>query len=193
MSPPPIAIAIAMLLFAAPLVAADASKDRPAGKSAKATKQGDAPALREAGWLQSIRLEPHGVRVTAKLDTGAKSSAIHATDVELFERAGVERVKFSLFQEHTDQDGTKVTYDLPVEGKVRIKRTSDKSPEERITVRLSFCIDGELMDAEFSLDDRSNLNYPVLLGREFLKHHFTVSSASTFVFSHDCPATADEN
>lgn len=167
-----------------------AATDEPDRAKPERSAQGEAPALREAGWLQSIRLEPHGVRVTAKLDTGAKSSAIHATDVELFERGGVERVKFSLFQKHTDQDGTKITYDLPIAGKVRIKRAAEKVTDDRITVRLSFCIDGELMDAEFSLDDRSNLNYPVLLGREFLAQHFLVNSAKTFVFGHDCPQPA---
>jgi hypothetical protein len=170
-----------------------AATDEPDRAKSKRSAQGDAPALREAGWLQSIRLEPHRVRVTAKLDTGAKSSAIHAVDVERFERGGVERVKFSLFQKHTDQDGTKITYDLPIVGKVRIKRAAEKVTDERITVRLSFCIDGELMDAKFSLDDRSNLNYPVLLGREFLKEHFLVDSSKTFVFPSECPAASDKN
>jgi hypothetical protein len=145
--------------------------------------------LREAGWLQSIRLEPYRVRVTAKLDTGAKSSAVHALDVERFERAGVERVRFSLFTDHTEQAGDKLTYDLPIEGKVRIKRAPGKPLEERVTVRLSFCLDGELMDAEFSLDNRANLNYPVLLGREFLREHFVVNSAETFVLPYDCPSS----
>jgi hypothetical protein len=174
------------------LLAGTAAAGGESGKS-KARARGEAPALREAGWLQSIRLEPHGVRVTAKLDTGAKSSAIHATDVERFERGGVERVKFALFQEHPEQDGAKVTYDLPIVGTVRIKRAAEKATEERITVRLSFCIDGELMDAKFSLDDRSNLNYPVLLGREFLKEHFVVDSSKTFVFPYECPAASDKN
>jgi hypothetical protein len=149
--------------------------------------------LREAGWLQSIRLEPHGVRVTAKLDTGAKSSAIHAVDVERFERGGVERVTFSLFDNHREQDGAKLTYDLPIEGKVRIKRSPGKPPEERVTVRLAFCIDGERMDALFSLDNRSNLNYPVLLGREFLKDHFLVNSAETFLLGYACPSRKDKD
>lgn len=147
--------------------------------------------LREAGWLQSIRLEPHRVRVTAKLDTGAKSSALHAIEVKRFERGGVERVSFSLYKNHTEQSGPKLTYDLPIEGEVRIKRSPGKPPEERIKVKLTFCIDGEPMDAEFSLDDRSNLNYPVLLGRDFLEHHFTVNSAKTFVFRYDCPPRPD--
>jgi hypothetical protein len=150
-----------------------------------------ADGLREAGWLQSIRLEPHRVRVTAKLDTGAKSSAIHATDVERFGRGGVERVRFSLFKDHTEQDGAKLTYDLPIEGEVRIKRSAGKPPEERITVRLTFCIDGEVMDAVFSLDNRSNFNYPVLLGREFLQDHFVVNSAKKFVYPYDCPSSKD--
>jgi hypothetical protein len=147
-----------------------------------------ADGLREAGWLQSIRLEPYGVRLTAKLDTGAKSSAIHAVDVEHFERNGVDRVRFSLYQDHAKQSGTKLTYDLPIEGSVRIKRNPGGPLDERLAVRLGFCIDGEAMEATFSLDDRSNLNYPVLLGREFLQDHFVVNAGKTFVFRYDCPS-----
>lgn len=157
--------------------------------AAMSATEGTSQGLREAGWLQSVRLEPHRVRVTAKLDTGAKSSAIHAVDVERFERAGVERVRFSLFTDHTEQSGDKLTYDLPITGKVRIKRAPGKPPQERVTVRLSFCLDGELLDAEVSLDNRANLNYPVLLGREFLREHFLVNSAETFLLPYDCPSS----
>jgi hypothetical protein len=175
---------LALLLFLPIVVFADDPKPVPE------TPQRD-DGLREAGWLQSIRLEPYRVRVTAKLDTGAKSSAIHAADVERFERGGVERVRFSLYKDHTEQDGAKLTYDLPIVGEVRIKRSAGKPPEERIMVRLSFCIDGEVMDGEFSLDNRSNFNYPVLLGREFLQDHFVVNSAKKFVYPYDCPSSKD--
>ena len=179
--------ALALLLL--PVFAGAAEADeKPSAPTPTALRE---DGLREAGWLQSIRLEPHRVRVTAKLDTGAKSSAIHATDIERFERGGVERVKFSLYQDHTEQDGSKLIYDVPIDGEVRIKRSPGKPPEERITVKLSFCIDGELMDAKFSLDNRANLNYPVLLGRRFLKDHFVVNSAETFVFPYDCPSTKE--
>jgi hypothetical protein len=175
---------LAILLLLPCVASADHHKSAP-----EAPQRDD--GLREAGWLQSIRLEPYRVRVTAKLDTGAKSNAIHATDVERFERAGVERVRFSLYKDHTGQDGAKLTYDVPIAGDVRIKRSAGKPPEERITVRLSFCINGEVMDAEFSLDNRSNFNYPVLLGREFLQEHFVVNSAKKFVYPYDCPSSKD--
>lgn len=146
---------------------------------------------REAGWLQSIRLEPHRVRITAKLDTGAKSSAIHATELEYFERNGIERVRFSLYKDHTEQAGPKLTYDLPIKDRVHIKHQDGSALQERVTVRLSFCIDGELMEAEFSLDDRTHFNYPVLLGRDFLRKRFVVDPAKTFVFRYDCPSGRD--
>ncbi len=150
-----------------------------------------ADGLREAGWLQSIRLEPYGVRVTAKLDTGAKSSTIHAVDVERFERNGVKRVKFSLYKDHAGQDGPKITYDLPIAGDVRIKRGVGEPSAERVTVKLRFCVDGEVMDARFSLDNRVHFNYPVLLGRELLKEHFVVNPGKTFLLPYDCPSGKD--
>jgi hypothetical protein len=148
---------------------------------------GAAEAPTEVGWLQSIRLEPYRVRVTARVDTGAKSSSIHAEDVERFTRNGVERVRFSLYKEHDEQQGPKLTYDLPVKRLVRIKRDDDLPPDERVTVMLAFCIAGQVMRAEFNLNDRSNLHYPVLLGRRFLAGHFVVNPAETFVLGYACP------
>jgi len=180
----PIVVALMLPCIVVASIASAADKSTSKGAVRK-------DGLREAGWLQSVRLEPYGVRVTAKLDTGAKSSAIHAVDVERFERNGRKRVRFSLYQDHTAQSGTKLTYDLPIAGEVRIKRSPGKPPEERLTVKLSFCVDGEVMEGKFSLDNRANLNYPVLLGREFLKDHFVVNPGKTFVFGYDCPAGKD--
>ncbi len=143
--------------------------------------------LREAGWLQSVRLEPHRVRLTAKLDTGAKSNAMHARDLELFTQAGVRRVRFSLFDEHVEQSGTKLTYDLPVKRTIRVKRRGDLPSDERVTVQMSFCLDGKVEQAELGLYDRSNFNYPILLGRKFLAGRFVVNAAETFMLGYACP------
>ena len=175
---PHLAIPLALILFA---------NAAAGGKPALGTAVRE-DGLREAGWLQSIRLEPHRVRVTAKLDTGAKSSAIHAVDVERFERNGIERVRFSLYKDHTEQSGPKLTYDLPIEDVVQIKGKDAESLDQRWTVKLSFCIDGEVMEALFSLDDRAHFNYPVLLGRDFLRKRFVVNPAKTFVFRYACPS-----
>jgi hypothetical protein len=144
-------------------------------------------ALRVAGWLQSVRLEPHRVRLTAKLDTGAKSNALHALDLERFTQAGVKRVRFSLYEEHVEQSGNKLTYDLPVKRTIRVKRRGELPSDERITVQMSFCLDGKIEQAEFGLYDRSNFNYPILLGRKFLAGRFLVDSAETFMLGYDCP------
>jgi hypothetical protein len=143
--------------------------------------------LREAGWLQSVRLEPHRVRLTAKLDTGAKSNALHALDMERFTQAGVKRVRFSLYEDHVEQSGTKLTYDLPVKRTVRVKRRGELPSDERVTVLMSFCLDGKIEQAEFSLYDRSNFNYPILLGRKFLAGRFLINPAETFMLGYDCP------
>lgn len=149
-----------------------------------------AAELREVGWLQSIRLEPHGVRVTAKLDTGAKSSSLHAEEMEAYSQNGVDRVRFSLFKDHDEQEGPKLTYDLPVKRTIRVKRRSGLPSEKRLTVELSFCLDGKRMSSEFSLRNRSNFNYPALLGRTFLADRFLVNPAKTFVLGYDCPSTS---
>lgn len=137
------------------------------------------------GWLQSIRLLPETVRLTAKLDTGAKSSAIHAVDVIAYSKDGREYVDFSIPVE-LKSGVTNLRYSLPVIKQSKIKQ-HDRDLDIRYVVELDFCIAGGIYSAQFSLDDREQFNYPVLLGRDFLKNYFVVDPAQTFVAKYHCP------
>ena len=138
------------------------------------------------GWLQSIRLLPETMRLTAKLDTGAKGSAIHAVDIVAYSKNGQEYVDFSIPVEKKSGNIT-LQYSLPVIKQSKIKQHDRDNPDTRFVVELKFCIGGGLYSAPFSLDDREKFNYPVLLGREFLQNYFVVDPAQTFVAKYHCP------
>lgn len=137
------------------------------------------------GWLQSIRLLPHELRMTAKLDTGAKKSVIHAIAIEPFRQGNREWVRFTVPVEKK-KERVELKFELPVEDQSRVKQHHTRELDVRYVVALDFCIDGKLYTADFSLDNRQKFNYPVLLGREFLKHHFLVDSSQTFVKKYNC-------
>ena len=58
--------------------------------------------------------------------------------------------------------------------------------EQRPVVRMDVCVAGERLNEEFSLRDRSNMHYPVLLGRRTLDRLGNVDSSRTFTTSPDC-------
>ncbi|AAU92665.1 MULTISPECIES: ATP-dependent zinc protease family protein [Methylococcus] len=142
---------------------------------------GDAPKPRDKvvmGWLESVFLLPWNLRLTAKLDTGAKTSALHSDNIQRFNRDGREWVRFTL--ESEDDDKT-VVVERPLERTVYIKERH-KGSSKREVVTLTLCKNGREYQTEFTLVDRSNFNYPLLLGRSFLSDVAVVDAGETFVF-----------
>ncbi|MGR9051008.1 MAG: ATP-dependent zinc protease family protein [Gammaproteobacteria bacterium] len=120
-----------------------------------------------AGWVEKIILAAGQVRLRAKLDTGAKTSSIHAENIERFNVDGEPWVRFSLPKSYFKNDSKRHSIETPVVRTVLIKRHNMDSAR-RLVVRLGFCIDAHYYKAEFTLANRSNYLYPVLLGRSFL-------------------------
>ncbi len=135
-----------------------------------------------AGWLEAAVLSPWKIRLPAKLDTGAKTSSIHATGIERFKRDGRNWVRFKLPQGKFKKTGD-IIVEAPMLREVAIKR-HNLDPAIRPVVELDFCIDSHFYRAEFTLADRSKFNYPVLLGRRFLKNNILVDAGKTFIY-HD--------
>lgn len=146
----------------------------------------DKPML---GWVEEISLEPWHVLAKAKLDTGAKTSALGATAIERFERDGRPWVRFRVARDHADPEGGTVLIEKPVEKHTRIKLRGSSKAADRPTVRLEFCLAGKRYDALFSLTDRSKFIYPVLLGRRFLAPVATIDPGHTLTSEPDCPAS----
>ncbi len=150
-----------------------------AGTSALASAQ-DRPV---AGWLEWVVLEPWGLKLKGKLDTGAKTSSLHAVDVEYFQREGEEWVRFQTFNPHRKTKA--VTIERPLIRDVRIKRHLSVS-QERPVVALDLCLGDRMVTTEFSLIDRGRFNYPVLLGRRILQQErILVDAAATYTLDTD--------
>lgn len=145
-----------------------------------------AVSKRIVGWVERVNLLPADVPVYAKLDTGARTSSIHAEDIERFDRDGDEWVRFTLVLEDPEDVVHHLPLERPLHRDVRIKDHDDPS-DHRPVVELDFCLDGRVERAQFSLTDRSTFIYPVLLGRRFLAGAFVVDSSETFTAEKGCP------
>ncbi len=140
------------------------------------------------GWLEYIWLKPWQIKTKAKLDTGAKTSSIHAKNIEYFDKDGEPWVRFQ-FGSSTKLSNSKykpgkskkvVTVEAPLYRNVIIKQHK-RSNVERPVVLLPFIMGGVEYQAQFTLTDRSKFLYPVLLGRRFLKDVAIVYPDKTYL------------
>lgn len=124
------------------------------------------PDLSVVGWLEYIALPDLGLHhIKAKFDTGARTSALHATHIETFMRDGQEWVRFNV---QIEEDGPDLQLEQPIYDTRHIKNTSGV-PEERIVIRTPVHIAGRTWPITVSLTDRSNMRLPMIVGRTALK------------------------
>lgn len=162
--------------------------------SPETADEGSLQAKQVLGWLLNIRVYPDGLLMKAKLDSGARSSAMHAENIEVFkDDDGREMVSFVVRDEHDNPASKAMELVLPLEREVTIKLRQTDDGEERPVVnarpvvKMEFCMAGKRHTALFSLTNRSNFNYPVLLGREFLKTAYLIDPSESFTHRTGCP------
>jgi len=133
-----------------------------------------------AGWREWVQLPDIGVPwIKAKLDTGARTSSIHAYKVKTFDKDGVEWVRFRVrpWQESTDDE---VVVECPVHDR-RLIRSSSGHVQKRYVVRMRLTLVGREVDAEVTLSNRDQMGFRMLVGREALRHGFAVAPARSFL------------
>ena len=139
------------------------------------------------GWLENMRLMPERMLMKAKLDSGAKSNVIHASDVELFEKDGTDFVRFDVLKDHDDESSERITLEKEILGEVAIKLRYTTERDVRLVVMLDFCMAGQIYQSRFTLTNRSDYNYPVLLGRDFIAGRFLIDSSESYTHRTRCP------
>lgn len=140
------------------------------------------------GWVEFVELHLDGqpLKLKAKLDTGARSSSLDATDVAPFERDGQRWVRFRVSLPGLEKS---VLMEQPVARYVRIKRHTGPH-DRRPVIRLPLCLGDELRTVDVNLADRGRFIYPLLLGRKALAHLAVVDPARTFMRPPGCAAGA---
>jgi hypothetical protein len=131
------------------------------------------------GWREWVALPQAGVDwVKAKIDTGARSSAIHAFDLETLERDGQEWVRFSIHPwQRSDEDHVELC--LPVLDRREV-RSSNGQTEQRYAVALDVTLAGRTITTVMTLSNRDEMGFRMLIGREALERGFLVDSAISY-------------
>ena len=116
------------------------------------------------GWREWVALPGLGIaRVKAKMDTGARSSALHANSIEPFEHDGAPRVRFDLMGEAENTPW----HDAPVADR-RLVRSSNGETELRYVIRTALAVAGQTWTVDITLTNRERMDLPMLIGREAL-------------------------
>ncbi len=116
--------------------------------------------------------------IPARVDTGAYSSSVHASNVILDEKTGV--LSFDLLAGHPVCKGIGYHLEATHFKEVAV-RSSFGHTEKRFEVPLRVKLGPKVFTARFTLANRSNNLYPILLGRKLLNHRFMVDSSKAGV------------
>lgn len=132
------------------------------------------------GWREWVTLPDLGIDwIKAKVDTGARTSSLHAFDVEEFSRDGQEWVRFTVHPWQESLDDT-VVHESRIADR-RTVRSSSGHSEHRIVVVMRIRLVGVDVDAEVTLTNRDEMGFRMLIGREALRQGFVVDPAHSFL------------
>ena len=115
-------------------------------------------------------------RIKCKVDTGARSSALHAFFLEPFEMHGKQRIRFGIhpLQRRTDRECI-CTADVLDR---RVVTDSGGHREQRYVIETTVVLGDDAWSAEITLTDRDTMRFRMLLGRTAIKNKYVVNPAS---------------
>lgn len=146
----------------------EAEKEAEEEAKNQADEERESEARQILGWKEWVKIGTKADPMRAKLDSGARTSSLHAEDIEEFERDGRKWVRFSVIDPR--KEGAKsILFKAPVERVARVKNTDD-TVERRYVVELGFTMGARQLREEFTLNDRRGFICPVLIGRNALSH-----------------------
>lgn len=141
----------------------------------------------EIGWREYVGLPELGVaQMRAKIDTGARTSALHATNQRRFRKNGKRWVEF-----HVPVPGTPRTTRCaaPLADRRHIKNTSGV-PEERNVIEAALVLGKRRWRIEISLADRENMGFDLILGRTAVRRRrLLVNPGRSYLAGHPRLAT----
>ncbi|WP_296426262.1 30S ribosomal protein S6--L-glutamate ligase [Yoonia sp.] len=132
------------------------------------------------GWEEWLALPQLGLRaIKAKVDTGAKTSALHASVIEPFGSHAKPQVRF-LIQPNPEQPSYEITCSAPVIDR-RSVTSSNGETELRYVIETQIEMAGRRWPVEVTLTNRENMTYRMLLGRAGIADDMIVDPNHSFL------------
>lgn len=138
--------------------------------------------LIKIGWREWIGMPELGIdRIKVKVDTGARTSSLHAYDMEIYRRGKKKYVRFSL---HPIQRNNKVS--VPCRTALleeRQIRSSNGARELRPVIETTIEVAGKSWPIEVTLTSRDNMGFRMLLGREAIRRRCIVDAGRSYLMN----------
>jgi hypothetical protein len=132
------------------------------------------------GRYEWVSLPAQQLTLPARVDSGANTSSLHAVNLREFERDGKSWVGFEThYQPRNNEPPLKAEIEAPIIRRVRIIQAS--GTEARPVVSLPMKLGSLVQDIEFTLSDRGDLTFPILLGRRFMMDIAVIDVSRTYV------------
>lgn len=130
----------------------------------------------QLGAVENVVLLPWGVTLPARIDTGAATSSLDARNITI----KGQTVEFNLPEQYGGQH-----IRLPIVKWMTVKSAETK--EKRPVVAVDLCIGPKRIHTQVNLNDRSNVKYPLLIGRNVLMRDFVIVCDTSFCTKPSCP------
>lgn len=132
------------------------------------------------GWREWIAIPDLGIhQIKAKVDTGAKTSTLHAEDIRIFRKGSKRFVRFKVrpFQRNSEFE-ISAKCDLVEKRQVR---SSTGIETIRPVILIPILMAGEMWPVEITLVNRDMMGFRMLLGREAIRSRFIVDPERSFL------------
>ncbi len=134
------------------------------------------------GWREWVALPLLDIaKVKAKIDTGARSSSLHAFDIQSFERDGVTLLRFVVHPVQRDVSTTIVAEAVLLDE--RSVRNSGGHAELRPVIQTMVMVGQLEWPIELTLTDRDAMGFRMLLGRQAVRRRFLVDAGESYLLS----------
>ena len=132
------------------------------------------------GWREWVSFPELDIsRIKAKIDTGARSSALHASNIERFRRNGESMVRFEVCPNQHSRAGV-VTVEAPLL-EMRSVRSSNGKSQVRPVIRTPVILGDRQWKLELTLTNRDAMGFRMLLGRQALRKRFLIDPGRSYL------------
>ena len=138
------------------------------------------PSLPMLGWREWVGLPALNIaHIKAKIDTGARSSALHAYTIDPYRKGGQRWVMFAI---HPLQKQTDVSIEChaPIKDR-RLVTDSGGHKQRRYVIETQLALGPSIITAEMTLTNRDSMLFRMLIGRTTMNHSFIIDPSASYL------------
>jgi hypothetical protein len=132
------------------------------------------------GWREWVALpDLHLGHIKAKIDTGARSSALHAYVIDPYRKGGQRWIMFGIHPVQRESE-LSIECHAPVKDR-RLVTDSGGHKQRRYVIETQLILGGSAMTAEVTLTNRDSMAFRMLIGRTTMDSHFIVDPGASYL------------